>query len=88
MIPVLRQMGNSENARASLVSSVISPLHDQLPLDFTLPCKSTYIAAFKIAMFPLNSPLRHRAKHICQKVVLKPKATAEAAEPIQPCSSV
>ena len=38
-------------------------------------------------MFPLNSPFRQRAKHICQNVVLKPKATAEAADPIQPCTS-
>lgn len=38
-------------------------------------------------MFPLNSPFKQRAKHICQNVVLKPKATAEAADPIQPCTS-
>ena len=39
-------------------------------------------------MFPLKSPFRHRAKHICQKVVLKPKATAETADPMQPYASV
>jgi hypothetical protein len=38
-------------------------------------------------MFPLNSPFRHRAKHICQNVVLNPKAIAEAADPIHPYTS-
>jgi hypothetical protein len=84
MMPEFRQMGNRENALASLVSSVISPLAGQ-----RLRPRScgTYMAAFKIAMFPLNRPFRHRAKHICQKVVLKPKATADTADPMQPYTS-
>jgi hypothetical protein len=45
------------------------------------------MAAFRIAMFPLKSPFKHRAKHICQKVVLKPKATADTADPMHPCTS-
>ena len=46
------------------------------------------MAAFRIAILPLNKPFRHRAKHICQKVVLNPKAIAETADPIQPYKSV
>jgi hypothetical protein len=46
------------------------------------------MAAFKIAIFPLNRPFRHRAKHICQKVVLKPKAIADTADPMQPYTLV
>ena len=88
MIPVLRQIGKRENARASFVSSVISPLDrsQRLSFDPSLPVTITHMAAFKMAMLPLNKPLSDRARHIWKNVVLNPKATAEAADPIHPCS--
>lgn len=92
-MPMLRHMGKNEKARDSFVESEISPLgisaSGRRPRTISLEAGSgTHMTLFKTATFPFIIPFKLRVMTKVQKLLLKPKATAEIDDPMHPCVSV